>query len=418
MKLYLLRHAESEDGPREDPTRPLTAHGEAQARIMAEFLRREIGRADIVLSSYFKRARDTAAPIAEALGAPVADLWQLQPDGQVGEALQAIRRHATGHTVVVTHHPLVNELLKELTGCDTDEVGFHHGHCAHIHHNGKLRWFVGPGLVGRDEAVTEAAIVVVEAMLDSLRFTESAARRSAALEKPYARAARAIKRHWEKQCEGMSSIDLFHRMASLTAIHAAFREADPPVPDIEAQLRTALSGVPTDQLIADLFDDALAAALAAAAEHIAHDFAYADADALSTFEARYLANNGFQKITGGIDATTSKQVAADVAKAYQNGANYQGIVDTIRHTFADFEDRRLNLIAQTELNQAYNAGLMEFGRDAGATLKAWATTSENPCPSCTANEAAGMIPIEQAFPSGAMMPNEHPNCYCSLEVHA
>lgn len=166
-KLYLMRHAESESGEREDPTRPLTETGRAQAKVMAAFLKREIGRADVILCSYFKRAVDTAKPISEALGAPLVNLWQLHPGADPAEALEAIERHGHGATVVVTHHPLTNLLLEKLTGAKTDDISFHHGHCAHVH-AGKLHWLVSPHLVERDAEVNEAAIAVAEALLKSL----------------------------------------------------------------------------------------------------------------------------------------------------------------------------------------------------------------------------------------------------------
>ena len=167
------------------------------------------------------------------------------------------------------------------------------------------------------------------------------------------------------------------------------------------------------KLISDIFDDALSEALAAAAAHITtRGYAY------QTFEARYLATKGFQTLAGDIDAFTIDLVAHAVAEAYQNGANYQGIVDTIRSKLPDFSDYRLNVIAQTELNQAYNAGMMELGRDAGATLKAWITTRANPCPLCVTNEESGRIPIDQPFPSGHQYPCGHDECSCDLEVHA
>lgn len=404
MRIFLLRHAESESGARGDPTRPLTASGEQQARIMAGFLKREIGHADIVLTSYFKRAADTAKPVAEALGAPVAPLWQLHPDADVSEAAEAVKRHGHGDVVVVTHHPLVNHLLKKWTGCNTDEVGFHHGHCAHVK-GGRLAWFVGPKMVARDESVTEAAIAVADAVLLSLPLQEANVRRDAALEIPYARAARAVRRHFGRQQKALIN--------SLTGV----REAA-PAPDPSASFRAVLAAMPIDDAIQDLFDDALTAALAAAAAHTEQDFGYSDAGVFDTFEANYLAHHGFRRVTGEIDKTTIKEVSNAVAKAYQSGADYQGIVDTIRHTFADFSDYRVNLIAQTELNNAYNAGIMELGRSAGADLKAWVTTGPNPCPACVENEAAGKIPIEQLFPSGDQMPVAHPGCFCSLEVHA
>jgi phosphohistidine phosphatase len=407
VKIYLVRHAESEDGPREDPTRALTETGHAQAKVIAGFLHRELGRANVVLCSYFKRAVDTAKPIAEALGAPIVNLWQLHPDGDPTESLDAIKRHGQGDTVVVTHHPLTNALIERLTGAKTDDVSFHHGHVAHCH-GGKLHWLVSPHLVERDEAVTEAAIAVADSLLEAMP-TPAHDRRNAALEKPIANAERAVRKHFKRQERAFMP---------MKPPVAGFREADADAEGIEASLRATLASLPVDELIADLFDDALSAALTAAATHTASDFAYSDDGAYASFEARYLANQGFAKIAGGIDNTTIRQVALSVARAYQDGADYQGIVAAIKHRFADFNDYRVNLIAQTELNNAYNAGIVELGMQAGADEKSWHTQSDKPCPSCVANEAAGRIPIRAAFPSGAQSPCGHPGCYCSLEVHA
>jgi phosphohistidine phosphatase len=419
MRIFIMRHAESESGEREDPTRALTDGGRAQIRTMAAFMQREAGRVDCCFSSYFKRAADTAAPMAETLGAgAVVHLWQLQPDGDPKEAWQAIQRHGHGDVLVVTHHPLTNELIELLTGAKTDDVSFHHAHIVKIepatdkHMGWKLHWLVGPKLVERDEAVTEAAIALADAVLESLPLRESVARRAEALEKPYKRAEKAIKRHWKRQRDAMVYA------VPLVTVPPALREAGAGLDDIDASLRAAVSNLPLDSLIADLFDEALSDALSAAAEHVASDFAYSDETLFDTFEARYLADKGFARITGGVDDTTIAQVARAVANAYQDGANYQGIVDTIKHTFADFNDYRLNLIAQTELNNAYNAGLMEMGKLAGADLKSSVTTTDHPCPSCVTDEAAGSIPIDAPFPSGFQMPTFHPMCGCSLELHA
>jgi phosphohistidine phosphatase len=415
MTIYCMRHAESEDGAREDPTRALTDHGRAQIATMAAFMKSEVGRVDTVFSSYFKRAVDTAEPMAAALGAPVVNLWQLQPDGVPGEAWEAIQRHGHGDVLVVTHHPMTNELIEMLTGAKTDDVSFHHAHIVKMAPGGKhlgyqLHWLVGPKLLEREQAVTEAAIAVADALLEAMPAPATAQeRRDSALFGHYKRAGKALRRYWKRQCEAV---------LENVPTRESLREAAPGAEGIEAQLRTSISGIPTDALIADLFNDALSAALDAAAQHVASDFAYSDPSAFNTFEARYLANRGFDKITGGIDETTIKQVANAVAKAYQNGENYQGIVDTIKATFADFNDYRLNLIAQTELNAAYNAGIMEMGLNAGANRKSWHTTSANPCPVCVANEEAGNIPIGAPFPSGQQVPNAHPGCMCSLELHA
>jgi phosphohistidine phosphatase len=166
MKLYLMRHCESEDGPRDDPTRQLTSVGRKQAQTMGQFLVRQIGRVDVVLTSYFARAQGTAAPIAELLGcSSIIDTPALQPETAPKDAWKEIKFLSDGceDVLVVSHHPLVNELLKLLTGCDSEK--FHHGAIAHIGDDGKLHWFVPPAVVERDEDdVLEAAAGVVEAL--------------------------------------------------------------------------------------------------------------------------------------------------------------------------------------------------------------------------------------------------------------
>ena len=78
---------------------------------------------------------------------------------------------------------------------------------------------------------------------------------------------------------------------------------------------------------------------------------------------------------------------------------------------------RAKMIAQTELNDAFNQGVFQFGKDAGATGKSW-DTDIAPCMVCIENELAGVIDIDDDFPSGDDAPPGHPRCMCSLGVHA
>ena len=66
-RIYLQRHAEAESGERMDPTRALTETGKRQIKTMGEFLVRQIGRVDLVISSPFVRALDTARGMAQFL---------------------------------------------------------------------------------------------------------------------------------------------------------------------------------------------------------------------------------------------------------------------------------------------------------------------------------------------------------------
>ena len=38
------------------------------------------------------------------------------------------------------------------------------------------------------------------------------------------------------------------------------------------------------------------------------------------------------------------------------------------------------------------------------------------CDDCEANEAAGLIDLDEAFPSGDDSPPAHPNCRCTVET--
>ena len=173
MNLYLMRHSEAEWGEPLDPTRELTPIGRKQTATMGDFMVRQIGRVDLVLSSWFKRARDTADPMAAALGnAPREDLSTLDPDGKVADAWSDIQNLAEIHNakdvLVVSHHPLVNDLIEYLCGAKTTKASLPVGSIAATT-DGALFWMLSPAQVERDdEAVIEAAIQVADSLLESL----------------------------------------------------------------------------------------------------------------------------------------------------------------------------------------------------------------------------------------------------------
>lgn len=169
--LLIMRHAESEDGPPMDPTRTLTETGRTvQVPAIAEFLVRQVGFIPSVISSNMARARDTAKPIAEAVGATeYEEIWQLDPEVKPEIAWKRIKQLASTSedVLVVTHHPLCSDLLEYLCGTKTGENSYPHAAvaCVQVQH-GHLKWFVNPKLVERDElpAVQEAMRAVEELM--------------------------------------------------------------------------------------------------------------------------------------------------------------------------------------------------------------------------------------------------------------
>lgn len=175
LHLYLMRHAEPESGEPLDPTREITSIGRKQIDDMATFMVRQVGRVDLVISSWMKRATQTADPMAEALGnAKRENVPTLDPDGDPVQALEDIELlaglHGAEHVLVVGHHPLINDLLELLCGVKADEFHFRHSFIGHVDLDAKqLHWFIGPPQVERDEeGVVDKAIAVAESILEDM----------------------------------------------------------------------------------------------------------------------------------------------------------------------------------------------------------------------------------------------------------
>lgn len=166
----------------------------------------------------------------------------------------------------------------------------------------------------------------------------------------------------------------------------------------------------------EVFAASLTKAINAGAE-IVSDHLSAPMPDTGSFVANYVRDNGLTKLTGGIDDTTVKRLAAAIADAYESGADFDGMVKAVKAEFTDFSTKRLTMISQTELNAAFNQSVLTFGREAGAIKKSW-QTDLSPCPQCIENAMDGEIPIEEPFTSGDQAAPLHPNCLCSVLVHA
>jgi phosphohistidine phosphatase len=120
VELYLVRHAHAGDPSRwsgDDSQRPLSAKGRMQADRLARHLAALQVPIDTIVSSPKVRARETAQPIADALG------LQVRLDDRLGggltvrgleELLGDVGEPA--HAIVVGHDPDFSDLAAELTG--------------------------------------------------------------------------------------------------------------------------------------------------------------------------------------------------------------------------------------------------------------------------------------------------------------
>jgi phosphohistidine phosphatase len=120
MEIIFLRHGpagEREDWARTgrpDSERPLTMDGRKRSREAAKGLARLIETADLVATSPWARAKETAEIAAKALGAPLVESNFLLPHRSPG-SLAAWLSGLDGHRVVlVGHEPHLSKVISWL----------------------------------------------------------------------------------------------------------------------------------------------------------------------------------------------------------------------------------------------------------------------------------------------------------------
>lgn len=115
-----------------------------------------------------------------------------------------------------------------------------------------------------------------------------------------------------------------------------------------------------------------------------------------------------------MDAESKRRLGTIISNGIQNKRGVPGIARDIRKTFTDMSRFRAQLISQTETADALGAAFMDRGKELGLTGKEWVTVGdERVSLECQDNEAAGVIPFDQAFPGGTMTPPQHPGCRCA-----
>jgi len=121
MNLFVLRHGlaveRSIPGFKLDRDRPLTPEGRKKTRRLAALLRRLQVSFDLILTSPYIRARQTAEIVAELLGTPKA--LEMSPRLAPGQPLNGVvaqlkRRHSAEQVLLVGHEPDLSRLISIL----------------------------------------------------------------------------------------------------------------------------------------------------------------------------------------------------------------------------------------------------------------------------------------------------------------
>jgi phosphohistidine phosphatase SixA len=118
--VFLLRHAERADEPRQDP--PLTEKGVARSQALARLL----GNAGIkaIFTSQFTRTKMTAEPLAKQLGITATAIsLKTSPSNpraiaeeSTRETVDKIMSHAGGSVLLVGHSNSIPDVIKMLGG--------------------------------------------------------------------------------------------------------------------------------------------------------------------------------------------------------------------------------------------------------------------------------------------------------------
>jgi phosphohistidine phosphatase len=136
MELYILRHAIAEAAPNPpsggDSRRRLTAEGAEKMRRAAEGMKALELSFDLIISSPFLRAKETAQIVADVLasGKRIEFSAKLEPEGNLREFVEELgRKHGEKKSVlVVGHEPSLSRLISVLaSGEAKTEIDFKKG---------------------------------------------------------------------------------------------------------------------------------------------------------------------------------------------------------------------------------------------------------------------------------------------------
>ena len=146
--VYVVRHAIAEergtDRWPDDAKRPLTKKGEESFREAARGLRTIAPAVDVVLSSPYVRAWQTAEILQEEAGWPPPEPCEaLEADRSPSDALVVVR--GRGRVAAVGHEPLLSGLASLLLGTSVP-IDFKKGGVVLVE-DGVLRWYATPKIL-------------------------------------------------------------------------------------------------------------------------------------------------------------------------------------------------------------------------------------------------------------------------------
>lgn len=113
----------------------------------------------------------------------------------------------------------------------------------------------------------------------------------------------------------------------------------------------------------------------------------------------------------GMDEETKRRLAHTISQGIEQKRGIPGLARDIKKEFADMSRYRSKLIARTETANALSTASLDNMKGMGIEGKEWITAGDElVSDECEANEAEGVIPVNQEFSGGVMAPPQHPDC--------
>ena len=123
MQLLIMCHGEA-GWHTLDQERELTEAGRLGVAEVAARIAESPWRPNLIWSSPYVRARQTAAIVSEILNCPVEEKMFITPDDDPGECLDALIEHHESPLLIVSHMPLVGGLATLLVDAHRRGIPF------------------------------------------------------------------------------------------------------------------------------------------------------------------------------------------------------------------------------------------------------------------------------------------------------
>jgi phosphohistidine phosphatase SixA len=420
MKIYVMRHALTDEGERMDATRGINDVGREQCRVMRKFLKAADVNPDVIISSKFARTRETAEVVQRG-NTPIKTTAALDPDSTVDKAWKAVLNLAgeSKSVLVVMHGPLIQPFLASVAFCFREHWEWPHAGIAYVNTDAShFRWFVTPKLaahiVGVDasDVAEELAREAYGRACVALSENLTVAHKAAVVDPLVSKMRSALRGRWRRQLKRL--------LAILDDLRPAIRAND--VAHVTNMLDAALPA--NDPKFAKIYNKVRDAAYAHGATHVNVQLGMITEAAPKRplqLPATYQPEGDVSLYEDGLDETTSERVKTSIAGV--GPLTLLAVAAALRTTLNGFSQVEAGQVSRGEtaalnvVSDAYHQGgadVASFVADStgGEVEKHW-DAEDDACEICIENEDEGWIPEDAPHSSGDFEPQAHPNCRCS-----